>query len=143
LQQQRGAPGPPGGVQPGPLNYVLWADNTTFVPQLLGLGGINTSVPLLVYQTSNITLGGPSREVAVFRPFYWVGLSSANTSVDLEMSTNQLLLTGRWSNLTSDHLVVENLATGDERSVLYADPVALDCTNCLWYLAFDRCGGHG
>jgi hypothetical protein len=121
------------------VNYVLWADNTTFVPQLLGQGGTNTSVPLLIYQTANISLGGPSRDMPVFRPFYWVGLSSANTSVDLEMTTNQLLLTGRWSNLTSDHLVIENLATGDEKSVQYADPVALDCTNCLWYLAFDRC----
>ena len=71
------------------LNYVLAADNTTLVPLLESFASVNTSTPMLLYVTGNVTMsrgaGVPARGIAINRFLHWVGLSSRNTSVDWHM----------------------------------------------------------
>jgi hypothetical protein len=123
------------------VNYVLWADNSTIVRQLRHQGGISTPLPLLLYQTGNITLGAaqvPAGGIAINRPLVWVGLTSANTSVDLHMSVNQLVLTGPWSNITLVSLVIENTAPGDARSAEVAAPLSTTSVANIWAVYVNR-----
>jgi hypothetical protein len=80
----------------------------------------------------------PREGVPINRHLFWVGLASRNTSLDLHMSVNQLVLTGTWSNLTTDHLILENLAPGDARSAEIAKPTTITLPTNLWFLYFPR-----
>jgi hypothetical protein len=136
-----GTPAPPASTVQQPLNYVWWADNSTIVQHLTQQGGMNTPLPLLLYQTGNVTLGAaqvPPGGIAINRPVFWVGLSSANTSVDWHMSVNQLVLTGTWSNLTFVSLVIENTAPGDARSAEVAAPLSTTSVANIWAVYVNR-----
>jgi hypothetical protein len=44
----------------------------------------------------------------------------------------------RWSNLTFDSLVLENMAPGDARSAEVARPLSVSSANNLWALYYNR-----
>jgi hypothetical protein len=48
------------------------------------------------------------------------------------------LLSCRWSNLTFDSVVLENLAPGDSRSAEVARPLSVSSANNLWALYYNR-----
>lgn len=48
------------------------------------------------------------------------------------------LLPRRWSNLTFDSLVLENMAPGDARSAEVARPLSVSSANNLWALYYNR-----
>ena len=123
------------------VNYVVACDNATFTPFLMHTGKNATAVPLLVYIVSNVTLGKPpvpEDGILISRPLYLVGLSSSNTSLDLHMAVNQLIMLDTYSNMTMDHLILENLAPGDKRSAAVARPISVSVTANLWALLYNR-----
>eukprot|EP00878_Enallax_costatus_P031578 GHUV01034538.1.p1 GENE.GHUV01034538.1~~GHUV01034538.1.p1 ORF type:complete len:388 (+),score=55.61 GHUV01034538.1:197-1360(+) len=68
-------------------------NNVTLIPALLQEGAKNTSQPLLVLVTANVSLGvglGPGA-VSIRRPVIMVGLYTIPTSVDFGMVVNQLV----------------------------------------------------
>jgi hypothetical protein len=125
-------------------NFVLAADQATLVPLLQAAGATSTSVPLLVYVASNISLGRP-QEIAlglpINRPLFLVGRVTVPTSVDFGMQVNQLVLLGSYSRMTVAQLILENLAPGDARSVDFAgaDFDVMMGYN-MWPMLYPRCG---
>jgi hypothetical protein len=74
-------------------NYVLAADAATIAPQLERRLPAVTPRPLLLYVTSNVTLGKPplpAAGVRVLRPLVMVGRATAATSVDFRLDVNQV-----------------------------------------------------
>ncbi|KAF6262439.1 hypothetical protein COO60DRAFT_627220 [Scenedesmus sp. NREL 46B-D3] len=126
---------------PPKYGYVLSASNETFVPLMQWLGGINTAAQALLYFDENVTLSKPPVPQAgmlLQRPMAVVGLSSALTGIDLAMQTNSIIMSSRWSNLTFDSLVLENMAPGDARSAEVARPLSVSSANNLWALYYNR-----
>ncbi|WIA33783.1 hypothetical protein OEZ86_006896 [Tetradesmus obliquus] len=123
-------------------NYVLAADHATLVPLLQAAGSTSTSIPLLVYIATNVSLGRPEDTavgLAINRPVYLVGRVTMPTSVDFGMAVNQLVLLGSLSRMTLAQLVVENLAPGDERSVDFAgSDVDVTMGYNMWPMLYPR-----
>jgi hypothetical protein len=74
-------------------NYVLAADNSSVVPQMVVRCGVSTPDALLLYLTSNVTLSKPPVPAAgidVLRPLVLVGLAGSKVSLDFAMQVNQV-----------------------------------------------------
>jgi hypothetical protein len=54
------------------------------------------------------------------------------------VQVNQLVLTYRWSNITFDSVVLENMAPGDARSAEIARPMSVASAGNFWALYFNR-----
>jgi hypothetical protein len=128
-------------------NFVLAADQSTLVPVLQAAGSTSTSVPLLVYVATNVSLGRPQDIAAglpINRPVYLVGRVTMPTSVDFGMQVNQLVLLGSHSRITLAQLVLENLAPGDERSLDFAGAdFDVQMGYNMWPMLYPRCGSDG
>jgi hypothetical protein len=125
-------------------NCITAATNNTLVPALKAHAAILTPQPLLVFITTNVSLGMhpplPSEGLHFNRPVVLVGLQSAVTSVDFEMVVNQLNLTGsKYSNVTFVGLVLENIAPGDAATSVVAAPFSIAISNNLWAAYYNRC----
>lgn len=125
-------------------NCLVAATNASLVAALLPAAAVVTPAPLLVYITSNVTLGVhprlPAGGVVVRRPVVFVGLASLPTSLDFEMVVNQLnLTTSALANTTFVGLVLENLAPGDSVSSAMAAPFSITVTNNVWAVLYNRC----
>jgi hypothetical protein len=130
---------------PAPLvrNCLVAATNVTLLPSLLLHAAVTTQQPLLVYVTTNVSLGAhpplPAIGVAVRRPVVFVGLQSQITSVDFGMVVNQLNETDSpWSNITLVGLVLENLAPGDAVTSAVAAPFSIAISNNVWAAYYNR-----
>lgn len=134
---------------PDPLvaNCLVAVTNATLVPSLVLYSGVTTQQPLLVYVSSNVSLGAnpplPASGVPVRRPLILVGLQSLITSIDLEMVVNQLNETGsHYSNVTFVGLVLENIAPGDAVTSVMAAPFSVTISNNVWAAYYNRCVGE-
>lgn len=124
-------------------NCILGATNSTLVPALLTNAAVATPQPLLVYLTTNVSLGAfpklPATGVLVNRPVIFVGLQSLVTSIDFQMVVNQLNETGsKYSNVTFVGVVLENLAPGDAITTALAPPFSIAISNNVWAVSFNR-----
>ena len=123
-------------------NYALGVDNNTFIPLLKRLAGDSTPQPLLLQLTSNISWGNhpdmPLEGLDVSRPVYIVGRHGVKAGVDLGMKADMVSLTGGWSNMTLDNVVVENMATGTLKSVQNFNGITLANTLNCWFFLWDR-----
>lgn len=141
------------GFSAGPAltvnNCLLLTTNTTLLPALRSHAAVATPVPLLVYLTSNVTIGLqpplPAYGIQIKRPVVFVGLQSLDTSIDFQMVVNQLNLTGSpYSNTTFVGTVLENLAAGDTVTSAVAAPFSIAVSNNLWAVYYNRwvCGSQ-
>lgn len=135
---------PASPAAPAVKNCITAATNNTLVPSLMVQAAIVTPQPLLVFITTNVTLGTrpplPPEGLQFNRPVLLVGLQSAVTSVDFEMVVNQLNLTGsKYSNVTFVGLVLENIAPGDAATSVVAAPFSIAISNNLWAAYYNRC----
>ncbi|KAF6253981.1 hypothetical protein COO60DRAFT_363306 [Scenedesmus sp. NREL 46B-D3] len=124
-------------------NCIIAATNNTLVPALMRHAAVVTPQPLLVFITTNVSLGAypplPPGGLRFNRPVVLVGLQSIVTSVDLGMVVNQLNLTGsKYSNLTMVGLVLENIAPGDAVTSVVAAPFSIAISNNLWAAYYNR-----
>lgn len=137
------APGLPPAAVPAVTNCLTFATNTTLLPALLTAAAVATPAPLLVYLTSNVTLGAhpvlPASGVAIRRPVVFVGLQSLITSIDFEMVVNQLNASAQHSNTTFVGLALENLAPGDGVTSAVAAPFSIAVVNNVWAVYYNRC----
>lgn len=123
---------------PSPLvkNSLVAGTNRTLLPFLLMNAAITTPQPLLVFITTNVSLGAhpplPVTGIAINRPVVFIGLQSLVTSIDFEMVVNQLNATSKYSNITVVGLVLENLAPGDAETSAVASPFSIAISNNLW-----------
>jgi hypothetical protein len=88
---ERDVEGPSAAARP--RNYVLAADNATIVPQLETRCPIATPRTLLVYLSTNVTLGKPpvpKDGIDVLRPLVLAGRATAKTSIDFRRDPNQV-----------------------------------------------------
>eukprot|EP00878_Enallax_costatus_P006127 GHUV01006423.1.p1 GENE.GHUV01006423.1~~GHUV01006423.1.p1 ORF type:complete len:1088 (+),score=332.66 GHUV01006423.1:306-3569(+) len=143
LQQTDDASGKLGPSPALTENVVLAATNGTLVPSLMAHASIVTKQPLLVYITTNVSLGLnpqlPASGLAINRPVVFVGLQSLVTSIDFQMVVNQLNETGStYSNVTFVGLVLENLAPGDSESSALAAPLSIAVSNNVWAAFYNR-----
>lgn len=127
-----------GGKLPPPkYGYVLAATNDTLVQLMTQIGAVAGPVGAVIYIDTNITLSKPpfpDEGILVARPLYVVGLVLANTSLDLHMKVNQIILNETWSNITFDRVAIENMAPGDARSAEVARPLSVSSANNFWSL---------
>eukprot|EP00878_Enallax_costatus_P021540 GHUV01022807.1.p1 GENE.GHUV01022807.1~~GHUV01022807.1.p1 ORF type:complete len:199 (-),score=39.82 GHUV01022807.1:293-889(-) len=124
-------------------NCILGATNSTLVPALLTNAAKETPQPLLVYLTTNVSLGVfpklPATGVQINRPVIFVGLQSLVTSIDFQMAVNQLNETGsKYSNVTFVGVVLENLAPGDTVTGAVAPPFSITISNNVWAAYYNR-----
>jgi hypothetical protein len=124
-------------------NSIIAATNSTLVPALMMHAAAVTPQPLLVFITTNVSLGAlpplPPGGLKFNRPVLLVGLQSLVTSVDFEMVVNQLNLTGsKYSNVTFVGLVLENIAPGDAATSVVAAPFSIAISNNLWAAYYNR-----
>lgn len=124
-------------------NCLPLATNTTLLPALLSQAAVATQVPLLMYLTSNVTIGQhpvlPANGLLIQRPVVFVGLQSQLTSIDFEMVVNQLnLSTSAHANSTFVGVVLENLAPGDTVTSAVASPFSIAITNNVWAVYYNR-----
>ncbi|KAF6237641.1 hypothetical protein COO60DRAFT_1653111 [Scenedesmus sp. NREL 46B-D3] len=126
-------------------SYALGATNATLLPLLRRLGGQETQQPLLVLIASNVTLapaawGGawPAGGLRVSRPVVWSGSSWRKSTIDFGMEVGQVVLTGRWSNVTLVNVELENLAYGNEQSAAEAEGNSILLSNQLWAFSYRR-----
>lgn len=143
LQPTDGSSGIPGNTQTLTGNYVTAATNRTLVPVLLQSAAVVTPQPLVVYITTNVTLGAnpqlPANGLAINRPVVFVGLQSLLTSMDFQMVVNQLNATGSaYSDVTLVSLVLENLAPRDSDSSALAAPLSITVSNNVWPVFYNR-----
>lgn len=123
------------------LHYVLGVTNSSFVPVFTVVGDVTTPVPVLVYVSSNITLGKPpvpSEGMDLNRPLLLAGLSSTPTSLDWRQVPNDIIMLKDASNLTLNWLVLENNALGDARSAQMARPQSISTSSNLWSVMWNR-----
>lgn len=137
------SPGFAAGPAPTVNNCLLLTTNTTLLQALRPHAAVATPLPLLVYLTSNVTIGLhpplPTYGVLVKRPVIFVGLQSLVTSIDFEMVVNQLNLTGSpYSNSTFVATALENLAPGDTITSAVAAPFSIAVSNNLWSVFYNR-----
>lgn len=132
---------------PPPLvkNCLVTATNSTLVPSLIANAAAVTPQPLLVYITTNVSIGAfpslPATGVPINRPVVFVGLQSLVTSIDFQMVVNQLNATGsQYSNVTFVGLALENLAPGDATTSTVAAPFSIAISNNVWAVFYNRCG---
>jgi hypothetical protein len=137
------APGSPPAAVPSVKNCLIVTSNATLLPALLPAAAVATPAPLLVYLTSNVTLGVhpalPASGVLIRRPVVFVGLDSAITSIDFQMVVNQLNATAKHSNTTFVGLALENLAPGDGVTSAVAAPFSIAVVNNVWAVYYNRC----
>lgn len=125
-------------------NCIVTATNSSLVSALVSQAAKVTAQPLLVYITTNVSIGvspkPPSGGIAINRPVVLVGLQTLPTSVDFQMVVNQLNATGsNYSNVTFIGLVLENLAGGDSISSAVAAPLSIAISNNVWAVNANRC----
>lgn len=128
---------------PSVKNCLMLSTNTTLLPALIPHAAVATPLPLLVYLTSNLTIGQhpplPTGGIIIKRPVVFVGMQSLLTSIDFEMVVNQLNLTGsHYSNTTFVGVVLENLAPGDIVTSAVAAPFSIAITNNVWAVLYNR-----
>jgi hypothetical protein len=128
---------------------LVQVNNASLVPTLLAYAGQRTSVPLLVYINSNVTLASVDDVapygIPVNRPLILAGLASVNTSMDFGMVVEQLNASqANSSSVTFQSLVLENLAPGGEATSRASGPFSVLIQNNLFAVYFDRWGAeHG
>lgn len=129
------------GMQPlSGRNFVLAADSTTLLSVMQSGAAVRTSVPFLMYLSSNVSFSSALLKVRVLpvnRPLLVVGLSMDNTSIDLGMEVNTLQL-GPQGSISFSSVILENLAPGDARSAALAGPYEVAMAYYVWAVAFDR-----
>eukprot|EP00879_Flechtneria_rotunda_P017637 GHRR01018488.1.p1 GENE.GHRR01018488.1~~GHRR01018488.1.p1 ORF type:complete len:399 (+),score=90.31 GHRR01018488.1:379-1575(+) len=122
-------------------SYVLAATNSTLVQQMQQVGAVSANVSAIIYLDTNVTLlkpPFPPDGIYIGRPLVLAGLASANTSTNFAMAINQIMLTGKYSYLTLDSVVIENLGPGDAKSAEIAKPLSISSANNFWALYFNR-----
>jgi hypothetical protein len=129
---------------PSVKNCLIISTNTTLLPALIPNAAVATPLPLLIYLTSNVSIGQhpplPVGGIVIKRPVVFVGMQSLLTSIDFEMVVNQLNLTGsQYSNITFVGVVLENLAPGDIITSAVASPFSIAITNNVWAVLYNRC----
>lgn len=132
--------------QPRPaVNYLLNADNSTFVPALMRFASVSSPRPFLVLLSSNVTWGRhpalkktPEGYMQVNRPAVIVGQHGHLTAVDLGMVANGVHLTGTHSNVTLHGVVVENQGFGDKQSGAQAAGLSIMNPFNLWLFYWPR-----
>jgi hypothetical protein len=101
----------------GGVNYLLEVNNSTFLQALETYAAIDTHVPLFMQLATNISWGHQMPEagepLAINRQLALAGQGGVLTAIDFASRVNQVALTGQWSNITFDGLVLENLGIGD------------------------------
>jgi hypothetical protein len=122
--------------------------NATLLSALIPHAAVATPLPLLVYLTSNVSIGAypplPASGVVIRRPVVFVGLQSAITSIDFQMVVNQLNASAVYSNTTFVGLALENLGPGDTITSAVAAPFSIAVVNNVWAVYYNRCGaGQG
>lgn len=135
-------PGSPPTV-PIVKNCLTLTTNTTLVSALIPHAAVATPLPLLVYLTSNVTIGAhpplPSNGVVIKRPVVFVGVQSAITSIDFEMVVNQLNASAsQYANTTFVGLALENLGPGDIVTSAVAAPFSIAIVNNVWAVYYNR-----
>jgi hypothetical protein len=128
---------------PSVRNCLVLSTNTTLLPAIIPHAAVATPLPLLVYLTSNVSIGQhpplPTGGIIIKRPVVFVGMQSLLTSIDFEMVVNQLNLTGSQdSNTTFVGVVLENLAPGDIITSAVAAPFSIAITNNVWAVLYNR-----
>jgi hypothetical protein len=138
---------------PGPLgpwlsakNFALEVYNDTLIEVLVKFATVDTPDPFLMYVSANCTVwpraDWPPGGLRIMRPVYIVGWSDAATGLDFGNGVGAASLTGRWSNVTFDSVVLENLGYGDPanpNSTVYS---VISATN-LWFFNASRWVGRG
>ncbi len=123
--------------------HMAAADSASLVPLLLTHAGTNTSQPLVICLTSNVSLtradmpeGGV---LHINRPVILMGSMQRPTSIDFSNEVNMLDLTGGpHAHVTLDTLVLENIAPGDAQSAAVASGAGLSVNFFVWALRYDR-----
>jgi hypothetical protein len=118
--------------------------NATLLSALIPHAAVATPLPLLVYLTSNVSIGAhpplPANGVVVKRPVVFVGLQSVITSIDFQMVVNQLNASAsQYSNTTFVGLALENLGPGDTITSAVAAPFSIAVVNNVWAVYYNRC----
>jgi hypothetical protein len=129
-------------------SFALEVSNATIVDVLKQHATVATPEPFLMYMVENVTFwpraDWPAKGLAIARPVYLVGWTYVATAVDFGNCAGCASLTGKWSNLTLDSLVLENLGYGDPRSPVAADVSVVSAID-LWFFNATRWarGGRG
>jgi hypothetical protein len=111
------APATTAAAAAGGINYLLGVTNSTFLEAVETYATLDTPVPFFMLLATNISWGhlmpesGPM--LAINRQLFLVGQGGVLTAIDFASSVNQVVLTGPWSNLTFDGLVLENQGIGN------------------------------
>jgi len=127
-------------------SYALEASNATVVQLLQRYATIDTPQPFLMYLMDNTTLwprgDWPAGGLAIKRPVHIVGWSDKTTAISFGYGVGRASLTGRWSNLTLDSLVLEHLAFGEPGPASSTNVhSAVSATN-LWFFDTTRCAAQ-
>jgi hypothetical protein len=139
------AAGPVKHVAVGTEPCLVQVNNASLVPTVLAYAGQHTSVPLLVYINSNVTLANVDDlapyGIPVNRPLVLAGLASVNTSMDFGMVVEQLNASqSNTSSVTFQYMVLENLAPGGEATSRASGPFSVLIQNNVFAVYFDRWG---
>lgn len=101
----------------GGVNYLLGVTNSSFVAVLETYMSLDTPVPFYMLLATNISWGQLLPEggemMSINRPLFMAGQAGSLTGVDFGSRVNQVALTGQWSNVTFDELVLENMGLGN------------------------------
>ena len=107
------------------------------IPTVLQQAPLNTSAPLVIFLTQNVTLG--QFYTLVNRPLYFIGLVTRRTSVDFHMVVNQMNLTASDNGIVYFiSTVMENVAHGDVVTGYVAPPFSVLVVNNLYPVYFSR-----
>jgi hypothetical protein len=111
------APATTAAAAAGGVNYLLGVTNSTFLEAVETYAALDTPVPFFMLLATNISWGQQLPEsgetLAVNRHLYLAGQGGVLTAIDFASRVNQVALTGQWSNITFDELVLENQGIGN------------------------------
>jgi hypothetical protein len=130
-----------GGIAARTPSYALAVTNATIVSVLAAAAAVETPEPFLIRLSENATLwpraDWPAGGVAVLRPIVIVGQTLEVTSLDLGNCAGCASLLGRWSNVTFDSLVLENLGYGFPSNPNATTYSVISSTN-IWFFNATR-----
>jgi hypothetical protein len=122
-------------------NSALEVTNATVVEVLTRHATRDTPEPFLMYLQENITLwpraDWPAGGLKIMRPVFIIGWTYTAISLDLGNCAGCAALGGRWSNITFDSVVLENLGYGDPRSPVARSYSSLNSRN-IWFFNYTR-----
>jgi hypothetical protein len=136
----------PGPLGPGlsTASFALEVYNNTLVEMLVRHATVDTPDPFLMYVSANCTVwpraDWPKGGLHIMRPLYIVGWSDTPTGLDFGNGVGLASLTGRWSNITFDSVVLENLGYGDPANPNATAYSVVSAAN-LWFFNASRWAG--